>query len=922
MKYLIISIFLLFIQGISSAQISSKLDLNDLISSVNEFNDRQSLEKLYIQTDKPDYFVGDTLWLKGYLFDAIYFNASPKSGLMYVEITNDSNRLMKRILLPVFNGISFGQIVLDPEEIPQGSYVLRAYTNWMRNFGEDYIFKKQFYIGSIGGSDWLVNYNAQLKMEAGKESIGLNIKFNRLDKVHVALKDLQVMATDGKKTWAKTKLQTDIDGMLKVNLEIPEKVNLNQVSLRLKDLSKNDKHNQLTIPISMNRPEHIDLQFMPEGGDLIGDIPGLVAFKAINEDGKGVDVSGKIYDSKGLEVTTFNSSHRGIGSFYLSPLPAEVYSARINLPNGASKIYTLPPVKTSGISLSVNNPLQLDSCEVLVRATPDLVATGTDYYLIAQSRGAVCFAAFFKLRKNGSRFKIHKKEFFDGVVRITLAGTDKGVLNERIIFSKPPQHLNIQLNTNKMVYRQRDSVVVQIKVSDRNGKPVQGDFAMAVTDDNQVKIDTIHNGSIISRMLLTADLKGNIEDPSYYLQPGADAEKWQKLDQLLLAQGWVGYDWNEGFKPAKNKFLYAAEQSFEVKGIVSNVFNKPVSNIGVNLFSKRPLLVMDTLTDEKGVFSFKGVFPVDTAIFFIQARNKRGKSFNVGIEVEEFTPPVFKPISDRMVPWYVNMDNEKLFAINKQFILKKDVDRITGRNMLKEVAITAKKTIKDSRNLNGPGGADFIVDQQELEKSGKMTLGDLLRNKVVGFTFRTNKKGEAYYTFNNMILHLIIDGLDVKFGQPEDISPYNYFKQFFDYYDAEDIKGIEVMSTGKYYMRYMSEFGEPEDRFGDHAYIEVTTRGGKGPYLKKSVGTYLYKPLAFSLAKKFYAPKYSSGNTADMTDIRSTIHWEPNIVTDENGKATVTFYTADNPGSYSLIIEGADMKGNFGAKSSLIRIEK
>jgi len=102
----------------------------------------------------------------------------------------------------------------------------------------------------------------------------------------------------------------------------------------------------------------------------------------------------------------------------------------------------------------------------------------------------------------------------------------------------------------------------------------------------------------------------------------------------------------------------------------------------------------------------------------------------------------------------------------------------------------------------------------------------------------------------------------------------------------------------------------------------VTTRGGKGPFLKKSVGTYVYRPLAFTLPKAFYSPKYSPNSQADQTDIRSTVFWAPNIITDQHGKASVSFFTADNPGTYTFIIEGTDLQGHLGTQRKQIVIGK
>jgi uncharacterized protein YfaS (alpha-2-macroglobulin family) len=48
------------------------------------------------------------------------------------------------------------------------------------------------------------------------------------------------------------------------------------------------------------------------------------------------------------------------------------------------------------------------------------------------------------------------------------------------------------------------------------------------------------------------------------------------------------------------------------------------------------------------------------------------------------------------------------------------------------------------------------------------------------------------------------------------------------------------------------------------------------------------------------------------TDLRSTIHWEPNLVTDANGKATVSFFTADKLTNYAIIMEGTDLDGGIG----------
>ncbi len=68
--------------------------------------------------------------------------------------------------------------------------------------------------------------------------------------------------------------------------------------------------------------------------------------------------------------------------------------------------------------------------------------------------------------------------------------------------------------------------------------------------------------------------------------------------------------------------------------------------------------------------------------------------------------------------------------------------------------------------------------------------------------------------------------------------------------------------------------------------------------------------------KTFYHPRYTAANKADKKpDFRSTLYWNPNIVTDEKGNAQTSFFSSDKKGSYTVWVEGSDMQGNFGFKT-------
>ena len=129
---------------------------------------------------------------------------------------------------------------------------------------------------------------------------------------------------------------------------------------------------------------------------------------------------------------------------------------------------------------------------------------------------------------------------------------------------------------------------------------------------------------------------------------------------------------------------------------------------------------------------------------------------------------------------------------------------------------------------------------------------------------------------------------------------------------------IKTAHSSSYTIRFLDPMAIP----WDNAFIEITTRSGHGPFVKKAVGTYVYRPMPISIPKQFYAPKYKMDSVPDMTDIRTTIFWAPNIITDKDGKATISFYTADAPGKYTIIAEGADLDGDVGVKRASIGVEK
>jgi len=943
--------------GVFAQQKVSDAGLVTILNAQKNVRTALPVEKLYLQTDKPYYSSGDTLRFKAYLFRADYLTPSEQSGQLYIELDGSDNAPVKKMMIPLSAGLGWGDIALNEKDILAGIYTLRAYTNWMRNFGETYVFKQPVNVLPVTNSI-LIKTDFKLQQRAGKQNIEVALKLTTLDGHIQALQDMQLRVMDGKNNLSKDKVSTGVDGVVKVNFDVPEKTSSSNLSIKLQQAGKDG---ELTIPVTVNRPENTDLQFMPEGGSLVAGISAKVGFKAIAEDGKGVAVDGIIVNSKQQQVASFSATHAGMGFFEFNPLAGESYTARLNLPGGVKKTYPLPNVNPAGTTLSITGK-NSDSLAITLNGSG--LNKQENYFLIGQSRGVVCYAQSIDFTSSPVLKQAPKALFPTGIARFTLLNTQHQPLNERIVFINHHDELQIAIKTNQADYAVRDSIALAIEVKDKDGKPVQGSFSLAVTDDSQVKTDSL-GSNILNNLLLTSDLKGTVEEPGYYFIGNKAAE----LDNLLLTQGWTGYDWKEVFYPTPP--VYQPEKEFTVKGTITNALGKPIEKSTIVLMANHPLLFKDTLSDKGGHFTFKGLFPVDTAIYKLQARNKRGNDFNVQIKTEEVPPPVFSSTIP-LTPWYVNSDTSLLNITKTRIVEMKAISSYRGEgHVLKEVNIKEKKIIPGSKNLNGPGEADQVIDQEELEKAGKMTLRELLQQKIKGlhygpftppkrdyrpslelasylrqdFPLLSSKQAEDMakgdidrwkkkllpwrvgYMINAQEVHFIIDGIDLDYfynddGElgPYDTKRYQYINSYLDYFTAEDITGIELMSNDKYAANYDIEFDRYKDRMvpgrvNSFAYLEITTRAKQGPFMKVVPGTYLYKTLAFTLPKQFYSPKYSvkNKNTAIDTDLRSTIYWEPNIVTDKQGKATVSFYASDRPGSYTVIVEGSDLDGGMGS---------
>jgi len=630
------------------------------------------------------------------------------------------------------------------------------------------------------------------------------------------------------------------------------------------------------------------LSFFPESGNLIAGIRSKVAFKYLNVNGLGKTVSGNIINKTGDKVTSFESSHLGMGIFAFTPVAGDVYTAVID-EGGVSRKIPLPVVKPEGYVLAVNN---LDTSNLLIKiaVSPTLV-TDKELILIGQTNGVVKYAAKVKTQQAITTM-IHKSQLPTGITQLTLFNAEGQPLAERLVFIDHQDHLAIQIKPNKESYTKREKVTLDIN-TDKDHAP--GSYSIAITDEQLVPSNEEEETSILSNLLMTSDLKGYVEKPGFYFSNNPDAPKF--LDYLMLTQGWRRFTWEEVMNKTGKPLPYEIEKGITISGKVTTNSGNPIANTNVKLLSSRKtLFTTDTLTNKDGRFRFDELSFADSVSFILQAKNKN-ESRNVKIVLDKEFSPGFK--TDPSQQGVVDADMTNYLANTKERY--KDSYVRYNRNqeiMLKEVEIKGEKKkeagLERSANMNGAGNADNVITSEMLATS--LDLFDYLGKNVGGMGM---VNGEIILTRNRNTsiagetpaVQFYVDGMTVD-------------QEYVQSLPVEDVEVVEVLKNAALTTIYGSG--------GYGGIVLVTTKRGSKDRQSKTPGILSLVAKGYERTKEFYSPQYTTSTPNSPKDLRSTIYWNPNIITNKEGKATLDYFNADGVGDYKVIVEGINADGKIG----------
>lgn len=646
----------------------------------------------------------------------------------------------------------------------------------------------------------------------------------------------------------------------------------------------------------------LDVQFFPEGGQLLTGITGRIAFKAVNSDGSGTSISGFVADQRKDTIISFTSSALGFGNFQFTPEKDVRYTAYVRKENGELQSFNLPPASEQGYSLMVDNVSNSKVMRILIfHNFQD--GQERNVHVVGHTRGVVTFVAKGKVSSRNLRMNLEKKDLPEGITHLTLFDEQHRPVSERLVFIDHNNRLRVEVTPNKKIFKTREKTELSVMVTDSSGNPVEAGLSVAVTDAGQIAAQP-YDQDISSYLLLTSDLKGTIEKPGSYFDP-ANSERKTALDQLMMTQGWRRFIWQDVMKdslPAPQKFI---EQGITLSGTVKRGNRTLTEKVMYSLYLQNDSIktMLSGETADNGYFAIHNMVFTDSLSARLQGMNKRGNQ-NLTFIADIFQPPVFTILK---VPYYpVTVETEQLQAYLKraeeyQEIIK--TIRANREKLLNEVTVRAKREAeRDSRKLYS--NADASIKMTPQLASSAFSILDVLAGRVAGVqVMGSGMNATVSIRGSRGEPQFILDGMPVE-------------KDMLTSININDVESIDVLK-GPSAAIYGSR--------GGNGVIAVYTKRGDSNYDYSNEvvpGVLVTKIAGYNTPRDFYMPRYDIVRQEDARpDYRSTVFWAPMVRTGKNGKAKLIYYNSDAVATMNIRTEVLSADGRSGVSRQTYSVQ-
>ncbi len=752
-------------------------------------------EKIFVHLDRPLYVVGETMWFKAYCVEGTSHHALDVSKVGYLEILDKENNPVAQTKITLTNGQGDGNLLL-PATLASGTYTVRSYTNWMKNFSPDYYFESTVTI--------------------------LN-PFVRPEDQAVA---------------------------------------------------------------SQQTPTY-DVQFFPEGGQLVSGLASKVAFRAIGVDGKGIDFKGTLVNGQNDTLLRFQPQHFGLGSFVFTPADEGEYRAVMQDGAGKTATYPLPKPQKQGYAMQVEES-EGQKVRITVLARQESSAP-VSVFLLAHTRLGAAYTERGTLQNGKAVFLVDKSTLGEGITHLTIFDQTSRPVAERLYFRRPAHPLEISGVSDKRDYTTREKVHLDLTALATGTQPATLSASVYLLDS----LTHPEPATIDSYLLLTSDLKGTVESPAYYFQR-ADAETDEGLDHVMLTHGWNRFRWEEMVAAPKPRYRYLPEHGGHfINGKVLNTLTgQPTSNISTFLAapSQQAKLFL-AQSDSLGNIRFEVKKMLDNQDVIVQT-SRQDSIYKV-----ELSSPYSDQVSARRWPQQ-RVGNENPTRLLTRSINMQTLNAFTSRPQVPSVSVGV-----DSLAFFGKPDEKYFLDAF----TRFPTMEEVMREYVPGVFVRRQQGHFHFRVVDNITSQgifrddplILLDGVPV-FDTDKIMA-----------FDPLKVKKLEVVD-GLYYLGHRSFSGiiSYTTYKGDLAGLELDPRA-------------LVLSYQFAQSKKeFYAPRYDA-TTRDsrLPDFRNLLHWVPTLIPDAQGKTSLDFSTSDQTGTYRVVVQGLTPNGQAGSSQFTFEVK-
>jgi hypothetical protein len=648
----------------------------------------------------------------------------------------------------------------------------------------------------------------------------------------------------------------------------------------------------ITIVNSLKNPDvrptqlrNYDIQFFPEGGNMVRGIECKIAFRIADQTGKGIECRGAVINANNDTVARFQPLKFGIGNFTFAPAAGNTYKAIIKLADTII-IRDLPEIYEQGYVMNVSNTSE-SKLHVTIHTN---IKSADAVYLFAHTRQIMKVMEKGSLINGTAEFTIDKNKLEEGISQITIFDNEKKPVCERLFFIQPSQKLILRLSANQQQFTSRKKVDIIISSGDESGKSLPADMSVSVYKTDSLQ--TIESDNISNYFWLISDLKGNIESPDYYFS-GKSAEIGEATDNLMLTHGWRRFTWQNVLQSKKTTFDFVPEwKGHIITGKVTDIkTGLPAANVTTYLSvpgNRIQLYASESDTAGNIHFYTKDFYGPNEIV--LQTDSRTDTTYKL-----EITSPFSDKFSSKLLPPFDLPDNMKDPLLN--YSIGVQVQNSFSGERLKQFYTHGV----DNSAFFGPPDNQYNLD----DYTRFSTMEEVLREYVYEMLVRRQKENFRLIMADGVNKIFMDDPFTLFNGVPV-FDPNKIMR-----YDPLKVKKVEVVKRKYFYgplilngiANFITYHPDPAMLSDAHSMIID------------------YEGLQYQ--REFYSPIYETQEqfTSRLPDFRNVLYWSPEVKTDASGKAEINFYTSDRKGKYIAVFQGINADGKVGEQFFLFEVK-